>query len=81
MNLKDRLFNVLLAAFYAATVPSLAALGEERFDVYFSLFTLEYFVLYGLLRPRRRLREVLGPLLFAVFAYFVAVRVMEVLGG
>jgi hypothetical protein len=77
---KDRLFNVLLAALYAVTVPSLAALGERRFDAYFSLFTLEYAVLYALLRPRRKGRELILPVLVTVFAYFAALRVLEVLG-
>jgi len=77
---KDRLFNALLAALYAVTVPALAALGERRLDAYLSLFTLEYAALYALLRPRRRGRELLLPLLLAAFAYFVARRVLEVLG-
>ena len=77
---KDKLFNVLLAALYAVTVSSLAAIGEQRFDAYFSLLTLEYAVLYALLRPKRRWRELLLPVLLAIFAYFVALRVLEVLG-
>ncbi|MCS7104630.1 MAG: hypothetical protein NZ954_03590, partial [Thermofilaceae archaeon] len=68
---KDKLFNVLLAAFYTLTIPSLAALGEQRIDAYFSLMTLEYAILYAVLRPRRRGREVLLPLLIVIFAYFV----------
>ncbi len=77
---KDRLFNVLLSAFYSLTVASLAALGEQRLDLYISMLTLEYTVLYALLRPRRRWREVLLPFLLVVFSYFVVLRVIEVLG-
>ena len=77
---KDKKFNVLLAAFYAATASSLAAIGEQRFDAYFSIFTLEYAVLYALLRPRRRGRELLLPLMLTVFAYFVTLRILDVLG-
>lgn len=77
---KDKLFNVALSVLYAATVSSLSALGEQRFDAYFALFTLEYAVLYALLRPRRRGRELLLPILMAVFAYFAILRVLEALG-
>lgn len=76
---KDRLFNVLLATFYAITIPALAALGERRFDAYFSVMTLEYAVLYAVLRPRRRGREFILPILVAVFSIFVARRILEVL--
>lgn len=76
---KDRLFSALLAAFYAITVPSLAALGERRFDAYFSVMTLEYAILYAVLRPRRRGRELILPILVAIFAVFVAQRILEVL--
>ncbi|MEM4444579.1 MAG: hypothetical protein QXJ21_04335 [Thermofilum sp.] len=76
---KDRLFNVALSAFYAITIPALAALGERRFDAYFSVMTLEYVILYTVLRPRRRGRELLLPILLTVFFFFVARRILEVL--
>lgn len=61
------------------TVPSLAALGENRLDVYVSLFILEYFVCSALFRPRRRTRDLLAAGLFAVFSVIVALRILEVL--
>lgn len=77
---KNYLFNLCLALMIFLTVPVLAALGEVRLDVYFSMFTLEYFIAYALFRPRRRIRDPVGPALFIIFAYIVALRVLEVLG-
>ena len=79
--LKDRAFNAVLAGLYGLTVTALAALGEARFDVYFSMLTLEYLILYAVLSPGRRVRDFIAPALVLVFAYFVTLRIMEVLGG
>jgi hypothetical protein len=73
------LFNIVLATLYAVTVPSLAALGERRLDVYVSMFTLEYFICLGILRPRRVVKDFIAVALFISFAVAVAYRVMEVL--
>jgi predicted neutral ceramidase superfamily lipid hydrolase len=80
MLLKDRLFNVLLSLLYAVTVYSLASLGEQRLDAYFSMLVLEYFVLYALLRPKRRHRDYIALVLIALFSVVVAFRVLEVIG-
>jgi len=76
--LKDRLFNVLLPLLYTVTVYSLASLGEQRLDAYFSMLVLEYFVLYALLRPKRRRRDYIALVLISLFAVAVAFRVLEV---
>ena len=76
---RNYLFNLILASLIALTVPPLAALGENRLDVYVSLFTLEYFVCLAVLRPRRRTFDFLALALFLAFAYAVAMRVLEVL--
>jgi len=77
--------NVRYVAFLAVAMPLtvavLSALGEQRIDVYLSLFTLEYFVANALFSPRRRTRDYLGIILLVIFTYFVAMRVMEVLYG
>jgi hypothetical protein len=80
MLLKDRLFNVLLPLLYAVTVYSLVSLGEQRLDAYFSMLVLEYFVLYALLRPKRRHRDYIALVLIALFSVVVAFRVLEVIG-
>ncbi|MCI4461464.1 MAG: hypothetical protein JHC12_00665 [Thermogladius sp.] len=79
MLLKDRLFNILLPLFYTVTVYSLSSLGEQRLDAYFSMLVLEYFVLYALLRPKRRHRDYIALVLLALFAVVVAYRVLEVI--
>lgn len=79
--LKDRIFNASLAALYSLTVSFLAALGESRFDLYLSMLTLEYLVLYALLRPSRKVMDFLALILVLSFSYFVALRIMEVLTG
>lgn len=77
---KEYVFILCLAFMFFLTVPVFAALGEVRLDVYFSMFTLEYFIAYALFRPRRRFRDLIGPALFIIFIYIVALRVLEVLG-
>jgi len=79
MLLKDRLFNILLPLLYTLTVYSLSSLGEQRIDAYFSMLVLEYFVLYALLRPKRRHRDYIALVLLALFAVVVAYRVLEVI--
>jgi hypothetical protein len=70
---------IFLAALTAVAASSLAALGENRLDVYVSVFTLIYFVLTALFRPRRRTFDFLALALLAAFFYIVAVRILEIL--
>lgn len=76
---KNLLSNLVLAALIVLTVAILAALGERRLDVYVSIFTLEYFIVLAVLRPRRRTRDILAFVLLAVFSFIVGVRVAEIL--
>ena len=62
------------------TVVALSALGEKRLEVYFSLFTVIYFAMAALYRPRRRLPDIPGVVLFLGFCYIVARKVLEILG-
>jgi len=78
------LFLVLLAVFLFFTVPIFAGAGEERLDVYISVFTIEYLALVGILRPRRKLltRLRLDPVglgLFIIFCFIVARKIIEIL--
>ena len=57
---KNLLFNLVLGGMIALTVPILGALGETRLDAYVSMFTLEYFIATAILRPRRRIKDILA---------------------
>jgi hypothetical protein len=70
---------MFLSSLTAAAASILAALGENRLDVYVSVFTLIYFALTAIFRPRRRTLDFLALTLFAAFSYLGAVRVLEVL--
>lgn len=90
---KQNLYLLALAVLLLATVVSLAALNEVRLDVYVSVFTVAYFATSTVFNPRRsrigiamrerlvalRTPDVLGVVLFIIFALIVALRVAEIL--
>jgi len=76
---KNLLFNILLLLLVCLTVTVLTALNETRLDLYLSLYTLEYFVLTAVLRPRRRFTDFLGLALLTLFFVIVGFRIAEVL--
>jgi len=76
---KNLLFNVVLGGMIILTVPILGALGETRLDAYVSMFTLEYFIATAILRPRRRIKDILALILLIIFFFIVGVRVAEIL--
>jgi len=68
------------------SLAAFVALGEEKLDVYISVFTIEYLALVEVLRPRRKLLTPLrldpvGLGLFIIFCLIVARKVMEILTG
>jgi len=80
------LFLILLTAFLLFTVAIFVAAGEERLDVYLSVFTIEYLALVEILRPRRKLITPLSfdPValgLFIIFCLIVTRKVVEILMG
>ena len=80
------LFVILLAAFLLFTVAIFAGAGEQRLEVYISVFTIEYLALIEILRPRRKLLtplrlDPIGLGLFAIFCFVVARKVVEILAG
>ncbi len=77
---RDHLANTVLALMVFLTFWALYSLGEGRVDAYVSMYTLEYFVVKAVFRPRRVGRDYLAIALFAVFIVIVAFRVLEVLG-
>ena len=76
---KNLLFNLVLGGMIALTVPILGALREMRLDAYVSMFTLEYFIATAILRPRRRIKDILALILLIVFSLIVGFRVAEIL--
>jgi len=76
---RNSLYLIVFALLIAITVFTFSALGEERLDLYISLFTLEYFSLTAIFRPRRRTFDFLGLALLLIFSYIVALRIIEVL--
>ncbi len=76
---KNLLFNVVLGGMIISTVGIFGALGETRLDVYVSMFTLEYFIATAILRPRRRIIDVLAIGLLAIFFFMVGIRIVEML--
>jgi len=79
---KESLFLITYAFLMTITVPALAALNENRLDVYISLLTLEYFVANSIFRPKYRVKyDLIAIVLLAVFLYIVANRVLQILSG
>lgn len=76
---RQNLYLTALAVLNTVAVSALAALNEVRLDVYVSVFTLIYFALTAIFRPRRRTWDFLAAVLLIVFAYIVAIRVLEIL--
>lgn len=76
---KNVLFNLVLGAMISLTVGALGMLGENRLDAYVSMFTLEYFIAMAVLRPRRRIKDILAAVLLVVFFLIVGIRVAEIL--
>lgn len=76
---KNTLFNIVLGFMIVSTVVILSSLGEMRLDAYISIYTLEYFVAKAVFRPRRRLFDVLGLVLFLIFSIIVCFRIWEIL--
>ncbi|MEM3680025.1 MAG: hypothetical protein QW341_06030 [Candidatus Bathyarchaeia archaeon] len=76
---RHTIYLATITIFFTVSVSTLAALGESRLDVYFSVYTLEYFTLAALFRPRRRGRDFLGVALFIGFSYVVALKIIKIL--
>ncbi len=76
---KNIIFNIVLASMLISTVTILSSLGEARLDVYVSMYTLEYFVAKAILRPRRRMLDLLALALFTIFTVIVSLRVWEII--
>ena len=78
---KHKHYIVTLASLLFSTVTALAALREPRLELYVSLFTVGYFVVSAVFRPRRRWVDMVGIILFIAFSLIVAFRVVVILRG
>jgi hypothetical protein len=76
---KNYLANTFFTVMVMLTSSIFWILGETRVDAYFSMYTLEYFVVKALLNPRRLYKDFLAFVLLAIFAVIVGYRVYEVL--
>jgi len=76
---KNHLSSLIFSCLALFTVPILWFLGENRLDVYISMYTLEYFVVKAVFNPRRVTRDCLAAALFIIFAVIVSNRVLQVL--
>jgi|YelNatPaOPRAMG01_1025707.scaffolds.fasta_scaffold86519_2 hypothetical protein len=76
---KNYLANTIFTVMVMLTSSIFWILGETRVDAYFSMYTLEYFVVKALLNPRRLYKDFLAFVLLAIFAVIVGYRVYEVL--
>lgn len=72
-------YLVTLYSLMMVTVVSLSALGEQRFDVYVSLFTVCYFASTALFQPRKKGLDFVGVILFLIFSYIVASKILEII--
>ncbi len=76
---KHKIYIFTLTLTVLSIVVLLAALKETKLDVYLSIYTVCYFFTSALFRPRRRIGDIVGGGLFAVFCVIVGFRVVEIL--
>lgn len=77
---KNKQYLLFMAFALMLTLVSLSALGEQRLEVYYSLFTVVYFAASALYRPRRRWFDIPGGVLFLGFCIIVTLKVIEIIG-
>ncbi len=75
--------EVIYTFFISFTSTILLLLGENRVDVYMSLYILEYFILRALYHPmpedvNRRLR-IIDIIYIIIFGFIVSYRVLEII--
>ena len=57
-------------------------LNVQDIGIFVSAFSIEYFALRLILNPKLRAKiDILGFVLLLLFAYFVALRIVSILGG
>ena len=76
---KQKKYVTTMALLLLSTVVSLAALLEQRIEVYVSLFTVSYFASTALYQPRKRGFDYVGGVLFMVFCVIVGIKIFEII--
>lgn len=75
-------FVVAYAVLSLIALTVFAFLNTNDLGIFVSSFAIIYFALRLILNPKIRTRvDVLGLVLLALFAYYVSVRVLSILGG
>ena len=74
-------FVLVYAAMAMVPFTVFTFLNTTDLGIFISAYTIEYFALSLIMNPKLRLKvDVLGLVLFVLFAYVVAVRVANILG-
>lgn len=76
---RNSLHIIILTILVTITVTVFSTLGEYKLDLYISMYTLVYFTIIAILRPRRRTWDFLAAILFLYFSYIVVLKIMEIL--
>ena len=76
---RQKIYLITLAILITLSVSFLAALNENRLDVYISIFTIIYFTTKAIFRPRKRTWDFLALILILVFSYIVAIRIIDII--
>lgn len=77
---REYLANTILAILVTLSIWSLWSVGEERYDTYVALITLDYIVVKALLSPRRVPFDLPFPILLAAFIVATVYRIATILG-
>lgn len=84
MRVPER-YLLSLTLTYAITTFLLSFYSSSTLDLYISVFIVEYFILTLLnspLKPKtQKVTNLIGYVLFAVFIFIVALKVLEILGA
>ncbi len=76
---KHKIYIITLTMTLLSTVVVLSALKETNLNVYLSIYAICYFVTSAMFKPRRRILDIVGGSLFAVFCVVVGFQVVEIL--
>lgn len=84
LSISER-YIISLMLVYMLTTVTLSVFPETRLDLYVSLYIVEYFILtllHSPLNPRgQKIIDIMGYVLFTVFIFIVAMKVLEILVG
>jgi hypothetical protein len=76
---KQMLYLESLCLTYTITILWLSSYGEQRLEVYISLFSVGYFANTILYNPRKRWFDFVGLILFFVFSLLVIFNLIQII--